>query len=834
MAALRFPIIPLNHPSPITKSPKPQTHLIKPQENEKHHQILYNSYFKHISSVCKDGKLQEAVNILIELESQNFQIGADVYGDLLQGCVYDRNLALGKQIHSRIIKRGESLVKNGYIETKLVVFYAKCDLLDVASSLFRRVDERNVFSWAAIIGLYCRMGFLENALLGFCEMIENGFEADNFVVPNVLKACGGLLLIGFGKGVHGYVMKMGFEGCVFVASSLVDMYGKCGAMEDARKVFDKMPERNVVTWNSMMVSYAQNRMYEEAIRVFGDMRTEGIQPTVVTMVSFLSASANLCALQEGKQGHSIAILSGLDVGNNNIMGTSLVNLYSKVGLIEDAEKIFGGMLKKDLVAWNLMVSCYVQHKQIEKLIHLCHEMLLEGLKFDSVTMTLITTGAGDSQNLNLGKEAHCQCIRNNLVLDVAVASSTIDMYAKCNKIHDARRVFSLVTNKDLVLWNTLLAAYAELGSSGETLKLFYQMQLEGVPPNVVSWNSVILALLKNGQVNEAMVSFSEVQSSGLEPNLITHTILILGLVQNGFVDEAIKVFQEMQEKGIKPNSVSIVGVLSACKTSASLQLGRAIHGYILRNEMHMNAVLATSMVDMYAKCGNINQAKRVFDMLKIKELPLYNAMISGYALHGLISEAFALFRKLQIEGLEPDNITFTNLLSLCRHCGLITEGLEIFVDMIMNGLTPSVEHYGCVVSLLSKCGIDEAFRLVKSMPFEPDSHILGSLLASCIEHNETNLAKFLTENLTKMEPRNSGNYVALSNAYAAAGNWDEVLELRSLMREKGIKKSPGCSWVQIGRELHVFVANDRSKSQTEEIYSTLALLRTEMQANTNP
>ncbi|KAI3714754.1 hypothetical protein L6452_21713 [Arctium lappa] len=541
MAALRFPIIPLNHSSPITKSPKPQTHFINPQENEiKHHQILYNSYFKHISSLSKDGKLQEAVNILIELDSQNFQIGADVYGDLLQGCVYERNLTLGKQIHCRIIKRGESLVKNGYIETKLVVFYAKCDLLDVASSLFRRVDEKNVFSWAAIIGLYCRMGFLENALLGFCEMVENGFEADNFVVPNVLKACGGLLLIGFGKGVHGYVVKMGFEGCVFVASSLVDMYGKCGAMEDARKVFDKMPERNVVTWNSMMVSYAQNGMYEEASWVFCDMRREGIQPTVVTMVSFLSASANLCAIHEGKQGHSIAILSGLDVGNNSIMGTSLVNLYSKVGLIEDAEKIFGGMLKKDLVAWNLMVSCYVQHKQIERMIHLCHEMLLEGLKFDSVTMTLITTGAGDSQNLKLGKEAHCQCIRNNLVFDVAVASSIVDMYAKCNKIHDARTVFSLVTNKDLVLWNTLLAAYAELGSSGETLKLFYQMQLEGVPPNVVSWNSVILAFLKNGQVNEATVSFSEMQSSGLEPNLITHTILISGLVQNGFVDEAIK------------------------------------------------------------------------------------------------------------------------------------------------------------------------------------------------------------------------------------------------------------------------------------------------------
>ncbi|KAL7601419.1 hypothetical protein Lser_V15G24058 [Lactuca serriola] len=841
MACLRFPVIPLNHTSPVSKSPRPQTHLIKPQDNEKHHQILYNSYFKHISSVCKEGKLQDAVNILFELESQDFEIGANVYGDLLQGCVYERNLSLGKQIHSRVIKKGESLVKNEYIETKLVVFYAKCDCLDVASSLFRRLDQKNVFSWAAIVGLYCRMGYLQNTLLGFCAMIENGFEADNFVVPNVLKACGGLSFIEFGKGVHGHVVKKGFEGCVFVASSLVDMYGKCGALEDARKVFDNMPERNVVTWNSMMVAYAQNGMHEEAIRVFHDMRTEGIQPTVVTMVTFLSASANLYALEEGKQGHAIAISTGLDSGN--IMGTSLINLYSKSGLIEDAEKIFNKILNKDTVAWNLMISCYLHNNQIQKTINLCHKMLSQRLKFDSVTMTSITTSAGNTQNLKLGKSAHCQIIRTHLMSDVAVSSSLVDMYAKCNKIHDARTVFSLTGTKDLVLWNTLLAAYAEIGSSGEALNLFYKMQLEGVPPNTESWNSIILAFLKNGQVKEAMDSFSEMKSSGLEGSLVTYTILIFGLVQNGFVDESISIFQEMQENGIKPNNISIVGVLSACKTRASLQLGRAIHGYVLRHEMGINVILATSLVDMYAKCGSIDYARKVFDMIVVKGLPLYNAMISGYALHGCAAEVITVFRELQNDGFDPDEITFTSVLSVCRHCGLVKEGLGIFVDMIRKyGVKPSMEHFSCVASLLSKCGNDEVFQFVECMRFEPDSHILGSLLESCRgtgtddTGTETDIdsVKYLMENLMKIDPGNSGNYVAVSNAYAGKGMWNEVSELRNLMREKGIKKSPGCSWIQIGKEVHVFVANDRSHSRTDEIYSTLALLRKEMLVNRDP
>ncbi|XP_076957011.1 pentatricopeptide repeat-containing protein At5g55740, chloroplastic [Bidens hawaiensis] len=825
MASLQFPLTPL---TPITNPQNPQPQLTK------HHQILYNSYSKHISLLSKQGKLQEAINTLIELDSQSFEIGANIYGDLLQGCVYNRNLSLGKQIHSKIIKKGEPLVKNEYVETKLVVFYAKCDQLLDGLLLFRRLVDKNVFSWAAVIGVYCRLGFLENGLLGFCEMVESGFVGDSFVIPNVLKACGGLGWLKFGRGVHGYVIKMGFGlgECVFVASSLVDMYGKCGALDDAHNVFDEMPERNVVTWNSMMVGYSQNGVFQEAVRVFFDMRMEGVDPTVVTMVSFLSATANLCAVEEGRQGHAIAVLYGLDEGN--IVGTSLINLYSKTGLVKEAEKVFSKMVKKDVVAWNLMVSCYVNDKDIEKALTLCRDMLLEGLKFDSVTMTSIATCAGDNQNLKLGKEAHCQCIRRNLMSDMALASSIVDMYAKCNKIHNAKRVFSSLQTKDLVLWNTMLAAYAEVGSSGETLKLFYQMQLDGVPPNVVSWNSVILAFLKNGQVNEAKVSFLEMESLAVEANLITHTILITGLVQNGCVDDAITVFIEMQEKGIKPNNVSMVGILSACKNRASLQLGKAIHGYVIRHNMNMNSVLATSMVDMYAKCGNIKQSRKVFDMILAKELPLYNAMISGYALHGCHNEAITIFKDLKNEGVKPDSITFTNVLSSCRHCGLINEGLDIFVNMVTKyDVAPSVEHYGCVVSLLSKCGKSEAFRLVKNMPFKPDSHILGSLLVACREHNEIDIAKHLIENLSKLEPNNSGNYTALSNLYAANEMWDEVSDLMSLMKEKGIKKNPGCSWVQIGKEFHVFVANDQSNTQSDDIYEMLALLRAEMQTYAN-
>lgn len=585
-------------------------HLSMPQIQYKNCQSnLQQSYFNTIFSLCGQGQIQAAFKILTEMDRRKIPIGPDIYGLLLQGCLYDRALFMGQQIHSRIIKNGDSLATNEYLETKLFIFYAKCHLFEVANKFFSRLSVKNVFSWAAIIGLNCRMGFYREALMGLCEMIDTGILADNFVVPNILKACAALQWISFGRGVHGYVVKMGFDRCVFVSSSLVDAYGKCGILEDARKVFDNMSDKNVVTWNSMIGSYVQNGFDVEAARVFSEMRLEDVEPNQVTLLSFLSASANLGAVEEGKQAHAIAVLGGYEL--DSILGGSILNFYSKVGLIKDAELVFGMMLEKDAVAWNLLISSYVQYGQVEKALDLCHLMRLENMRFDSVTLASILSACSIMGNIELGKEGHCYCIRNYLVSDLAVANSMIDMYAKCEKIADARHVFNSTMNKDLLLWNTLLTAYAELGVTGEVLKLFYGMQLESVPPNVMSWNAVILGFIRNGQINEAQDMFSHMQAVGIHPNLMTFTTLICGLVQNGFGNEAILVFQKMQECGIRANPSIIISTISACTDVASLQYGRAIHGYILRHDLLSPIPVATALADMYSKCGSIDQAKRV-------------------------------------------------------------------------------------------------------------------------------------------------------------------------------------------------------------------------------
>lgn len=755
-----FPCATQASPYSIRKFQNSPTHLAKSNEHAGNNRISYKSCLNRISSLCKEGDLRVAVDLVADMELENISIGPDVYGELLQGCVYERALSLGQQIHGRILKSGEFIAKNEYVETKLVIFYSKCDESEIANRLFRNLRLRNEFSWAAIMGLKCRIGYNEEALLCFCEMHENGLLLDNFVIPIALKASGALQWIGFGKAVHGYAVKMDLGKCIYVASSLLDMYGKCGLCGDAKKVFDKIPEKNIVAWNSMIVNFTQNGLNEEAIETFYDMRVKGVEPTQVTLSSFLSASANLSVIDEGKQGHALAVLSGLEL--TNILGSSLINFYSKVGLVEDAELVFSEMLEKDVVTWNLLVSGYVHNGLVDQALHLCRLMQSENLRFDSVTLASIMATAADSRNFKLGKEGHCFCVRNNLESYVAVASSIIDMYAKCGKLECARRVFDSTIKRDLIMWNTLLSAYAEQGQCGETLKLFYQMQLEGLPPNVISWNSVILSFLNKGEVNKAKDMFLEMQSLGVFPNLITWTTLISGLAKSGIGNEAFLIFLQMQEASIKPNSLSMSSLLSACTTMASLRHGRAIHCYIIRHELSLSTPVLCSLVIMYAKCGNINQAKRVFDMISKKELPIYNAMISGYALHGQAVEALSLFKRLKEENVEPDEITFTSILSACSHAGLVTEGLELFIDMVSNHkIVPHAEHYGCLVSILSRChNLDEALRLILAMPFEPDAFIFGSLLAACREHPDFELKERLFEHLSKLEPDNSGNYVA--------------------------------------------------------------------------
>lgn len=258
-----------------------------------------------------------------------------------------------------------------------------------------------------------------------------------------------------------------------------------------------------------------------------------------------------------------------------------------------------------------------------------------------------------------------------------------------------------------------------------------------------------------------------------------------------------------------------------------------MHGHVMRRG-HLSSVhVATSLIDMYAKCGSLNLAKNVFEMVSTKELPPYNAMISGYALHGQAKEALTLYKKMHQVGIEPDEITFTGILSACSHAGLLDEGLKVFTEMVSAyHLTPQNEHYGCLVTLFTRFGsFEAAVRVVAAMPIKPDAHVLGSLLAVCKEHHEIELGEYLSRCLFKLETENSVNYLTLSNIYGASARWQDASKVRTIMKDTGLKRNPGCSWIRIGSIVHAFLAGDRSHPQMDNIFDTLLCLHKEMKNN---
>ncbi|GMN42338.1 hypothetical protein TIFTF001_011546 [Ficus carica] len=341
---------------------------------------------------------------------------------------------------------------------------------------------------------------------------------------------------------------------------------------------------------------------------------------------------------------------------------------------------------------------------------------------------------------------------------------------------------------DQVVNNALLRLYAECGCPGDALKVFETMPIR----NVVSWNSLIASFASRDQVFDALAAFRKMQGEGM-----------------GF------------------SWVTLTTILSVCTRVTALHSGKEIHAQIVKSANRPDIPVLNSLLDMYAKCGEVDYCRRLFDKMQGKDLTSRNTMLTGYAVNGFIEEALALFDAMVQSGLKPDGVSFIALLSGCSHAGLIDEGRRLFNEMKSEyGVSPTIEHYACLVDILGRAGdIKEALEVVETMPKKPSCSIWGSLLNSCRLHGNVSLGKLVAYQLFELEPNNPGNYVMLSNIYANAGIWDGVESIRELMEEKGIKKEAGCSWIQIRNRIHTFVAGGsfefRNSAEFEKVWSEL-------------
>eukprot|EP01018_Ginkgo_biloba_P019271 Gb_14392 [translate_table: standard] len=488
------------------------------------------------------------------------------------------------------------------------------------------------------------------------------------------------------------------------------------------------------------------------------MLLQNVKPNPFTMVSILPACVHLSSVQQGKRVttviHGYITRSGF--GSDIVVRNSLVAIYAKCDSLEVARLYFDKMSERDMISWSAMIAGYAQNGHANEALTLFFKMQLQDIKPDPFTIASVLSACANLSALQQGKRIHSYIIRSGIQSDVVVPTALIDMYAKCRTIHIARQLFDQMSKKNIVSWNSMISGYA----------------------------------------------------------------------QNGHMNEALVLFNELQLQDIKPDSVTMVAVLQSYAHLSTLQQGKQIHGCIIRSGFDSDIVVGTSLIDMYAKCGSIDIARKLFDKMLIKNLVSWNVMIAGYGMHGHGEDALALFLQMQQKGIKPDHITFVSVLSACSHAGLVDEGWQYFYCMSRDySIAPRVEHYACMVDLLGRSGLlDEAYEFITKMPLEPNATVWGALLGACRIHCNIVLGEHVAEHLFELEPENAGFYVLLSNIYGKAGRWDDVAKVRRMMKNRRLKKPPGCSLIEINNRVHAFLVGDTAHPQSEKIYAMLANL----------
>ncbi|ESR55955.1 hypothetical protein CICLE_v10024597mg, partial [Citrus x clementina] len=479
-------------------------------------------------------------------------------------------------------------------------------------------------------------------------MRKNGSEVDNFTIPTILKACAQVLMTRLGKEIHGFAIKNGLDGDAYVSNALIQMYSECGSLVSARYLFDEMPNRDVVSWSTMIRGYHKGGLLEEALEVMREMHFMNVRPSEVALISMVSLFTDVADVELGKAIH----------------------------------------------------ACVVRNCKDEK-------------------------------------------------LGVAIATALIDMYSKCGNLAYAKQLFDRLNQSSVVSWTVMISGYIRCNEINEGIRLFAEMIEENVFPSEI-------------------------------------TILSL-IIECGFVSK------------VRPNELTMVGLLSLCTEAGALEMGKWLHTYIEKQGLEVDVILKTALVDMYAKCGDVNGAYRLFSEAIYRDICMWNAMMAGYGMHGCGEEALILFIDMERSGVKPNDITFIGLLNACSHAGLVTEGKSVFDKMVHGfGLVPKIEHYGCMVDLLGRAGLlDEAHEMIKSMPLRPNMIVWGALLAASKLHKNPSMGEIAATQTLEIEPQNCGYNILMSNIYAVANRWNDVARVRRVMKEIRVKKEPGFSSVEV-------------------------------------
>ncbi|GAA0152400.1 hypothetical protein LIER_10891 [Lithospermum erythrorhizon] len=666
------------------------------------------------------------------------------------------------------------------------------------------------------------------------HMIISGFKPPNYIINRIVdvycKSCN----IKYAREVFDKIPKPD----IFSRTSILSAYSGAGELKLAKKVFEEIPFglRDTVSFNAMITACSHNDDGHGGLEVFREMRRDGFCPDEFTYTSVLGGLGVVAdCMEHCDQVHCLVLKSGTrlitSVANalvsvyvkcasspkvssglvmaaarklfeemplkDELTWTTIITGYVRNDNLEAAREVFNTMEEKLVVAWNAMISGYTQKGLLSEAFELFRKMNSLGVKHDEFTYTSVLGASADAALFLHGKQVHAYILRTGVKtqseFSASITNALVTLYWKCGKIGEARKIFDRGMDKDIVTWNALLSAYVSAGRIEEAKVLIYQMPSK---------------------------------------NYLTWTVIISALAQNGYGEDSLNLFNEMRSSGFQPCDYTFAGAITASAGLAALEQGRQLHSLLIRLGFGSSISAGNALITMYARCGVVDAAHCLFDTMPSLDSISWNAMIAALGQHGHGVQALQLFEEMLKQDIEPDRITFLTILSACSHSGLVEQGRQYFDEMAEKyGITPGEDHYARLIDLLCRAGkFTEVKQVIKSLPFEPGWLVYESLLAGCRLHGNIDLGVEAAEKLFHLIPQHDGTYMLLANMFATAGRYGDVAKVRLLMRERGVKKEPGCSWIEVENRVHVFLVDDAVHPDIIVIYNYLRELMQKIKA----
>ncbi|KAJ1262105.1 hypothetical protein BS78_09G081900 [Paspalum vaginatum] len=811
-----------------------------------------SSWYTAVSGCVRCGLDSTAFALLRDMRGRDVPLNGFALASLVTACERRGWEEGGAGIHALTHRAG--LMGNVYIGTALLHMYGSRGLVSDARMLFWEMPERNVVSWTAIMVALSSNGYVEEALGAYRRMRREGVTCNANAFATVVSLCGSLEDEVAGLQVAAHVVVSGLQRHVSVANSLITMFGNLRRAQDAERLFDRMEERDRISWNAMISMYSHEGVCGKCFTVLSDMRRGGVRPDVTTLCSLVS----LCALSDhvalGSGVHSLCVRSGLH--SSVMVANVLVNMYSAAGKLDEAECLFWNMSTRDAVSWNTMISSYVQNDRNAEAL----ETLVQLLQTDEgppnhMTFSSALGACSSPEAFMDGRRVHAMILQRSLQNDLLVCNSLLTMYSKCNSMEDAERIFQLMLCCDVVSCNVLIGGYAALEDVTNAMHVFSWMRGAGIKPNYITvlniqgackspddlhyygrplhayitqtglssdeyiTNSLITMYATCGDLESSTDIFCRINNK----SAISWNAIIAANVRHGRGEEALKLFMDLRHAGNKLDRFCLAECLSSSASLASLEEGMQLHGLSVKCGLHYDSHVINAAMDMYGKCGKMDDMLKLIPDPAWRPTQCWNTLISGYARYGYFKEAEDTFKHMVSMGQKPDYVTFVSLLSACSHAGLVDKGINYYNSMASTfGVPPGIKHCVCIVDLLGRLGrFAEAEKFIEEMPVLPNDLIWRSLLSSSRTHKNLYIGRKAAKNLLELDPFDDSAYVLLSNLYATNARWEDVDNLRTHMKTIKLNKRPACSWLKLKNEVSTFGIGDRSHMHTQKIYAKL-------------